>query len=83
MRSAKLFASWLEFYPDLRLEIQQAEARDDKVFLWLRFTGHGAASGIPLEMELAHVCTLRDGKAASVVEYMDREEALAAAGLPE
>ncbi len=41
----KLFASWLEAYPDLRLDIQQAEARGDKVFLWIRFTGHGAASG--------------------------------------
>ena len=79
----KLFASWLEAYPDLRLEIQQAEARGDKVFLWIRFTGHGAASGIPLEMELAHVCTLRDGKAASVVEYTDRNEALEAVGLSE
>jgi ketosteroid isomerase-like protein len=80
---AKLFASWLEAYPDLRLDIQQAEARGDKVFLWIRFTGHGAASGIPLEMELAHVLTLRDGKAASVVEYTDRNEALAEAGLRE
>ena len=34
-------------------------------------------------MELAHVCTLRDGKAASVVEYTDRNEALEAMGLPE
>ncbi len=32
-------------------------------------------------MELAHVLTLREGKAASVVEYMDRREALEAAGL--
>ena len=77
---AKLFASWLEAYPDLRLEIEQAEAWGDKVFLWIRFTGRGAASGIPLEMELAHVLTLRDGKAASVVEYMDRTEALEAMG---
>ena len=79
---ATLFASWLEAYPDLRLDIQQSEARGDKVFLWIRFTGQGAASGIPLEMELAHVVTLRDGKAASVVEYSDRYEALAALGLP-
>jgi ketosteroid isomerase-like protein len=79
----KLFAGWLEAYPDLRLDIQQAEARGDKVVLWIRFTGHGAASGIPLEMELAHVLTLHDGKAASVVEYTDRNEALAAAEPPE
>ena len=83
MSIGKLFASWLEAYPDLRLDIEQAEARGDKVFLWIRFTGHGAASGIPLEMELAHVLTLRDGRAASVVEYSDRNEALEAMGLSE
>jgi ketosteroid isomerase-like protein len=32
-------------------------------------------------MELAHVYTLRDGKAARVVEYADRDKALEAAGL--
>ncbi len=79
----KLFVSWLESYPDLRLEIQQSEARDDTVFLWIRFTGHGAVSGIPLEMELAHVLTLSDGRATSVVEYTDRAEALEAVGLSE
>lgn len=49
----------------------------------VRFAGHGAASGIPLEMELAHVYTMRDGKAARAVEYMDRVEALEATGLEE
>jgi ketosteroid isomerase-like protein len=34
-------------------------------------------------MELAHVLTLRDGKAASVVEYTNRREALEAVGLSE
>lgn len=79
----KLFFGWLDAYPDLKVEIQEAEERGDQVFLWVRFTGHGATSGIPLEMELAHILTLRDGKAASVVEYMDRQEALEAVGLPE
>ena len=77
------FASWLEAYPDLRVEVLDAKANGDKVFLWVRFVGHGAASGIPLEMELAHLYTMRDGKAARVVEYMDRKEALEAAGLRE
>jgi ketosteroid isomerase-like protein len=51
------------------------------VLLWVRFVGHGAASGIPLDMELAHLYTMRDGRAARVVEYMDRDEAREAAGL--
>ena len=61
----------------------ESEGKGDQVFLWVRFVGHGGASGIPIEMELAHVYTLRDGKAARVVEYMDRKEALEAAGLRE
>jgi ketosteroid isomerase-like protein len=79
----KQFASWHEAYPDLKVEILEADGKGDQVFLWVRFVGHGAASGIPLEMELAHLYTLRDGKAARVVEYMDRNEALEAAGLRE
>lgn len=75
------FAAWVEAYPDLRIEILEAEGSGDQVFLWVRFHGHGAASGIPLEMELAHVYTLRDGRAARLVEYVDRDEGRAAAGL--
>ena len=77
------FASWHEAYPDLRVEVLDARAIGDQVFLWVRFVGHGAASGIPLEMELAHLYTMRDGKAVKVVEYMDRNEAFEAAGLEE
>src|SRR5436190_4531534 len=79
----KQFASWIDAYPDLRVEPLEAKANQDRVFLWVRFVGHGAASGAPLEMELAHVYTLRDGKAARCVEYMDRNEALEAVGLGE
>jgi uncharacterized protein len=75
------FASWHQAYPDLRVEILDAQANGDHVLLWVRFIGHGAASGIPLEMELAHLYTMRNGKAAKVVEYMNRAEALEAAGL--
>src|SRR6478609_947629 len=65
----KQFARWLEAYPDLRVEPLDAKEKGDRVFLWVRFIGHGAASGAPLEMELAHVYTLRDGKATRCVEY--------------
>jgi ketosteroid isomerase-like protein len=77
------FASWLDAYPDLRVEVLDARANEDLVFLWVRFIGHGAASGIPLDMELAHLYTMREGTAARVVEYMNRNEALEAAGLRE
>ena len=77
------FASWLEAYPDLKVEVLDAQANGDKVLLWVRFIGHGAASGFPLDMELAHLYTMRDGKPARAVEHMDRDEALEAVGLSE
>jgi ketosteroid isomerase-like protein len=77
------FANWHQAYPDLRVEVLDARANGDRVLLWVRFAGHGATSGIPLEMELAHLYTMRDGKAAKLVEYMNRDEALEAVGLSE
>ena len=77
------FQSWFDAYPDLTVEPLDAKASGDQVFLWVRFSGHGAESGIPMEMELAHLITIRDGRAARTVEYMDRAEALEAAGLRE
>ncbi|HEY6637324.1 MAG TPA: nuclear transport factor 2 family protein [Solirubrobacterales bacterium] len=77
------YARWVDAYPDLTVEPLEAKGFGDKVFLWVRFSGHGGESGIPVEMELAHVITMRDGKAARTVEYFDRAEALEAAGLSE
>jgi uncharacterized protein len=77
------FARWVEAYPDLTVEPVEAKGHGDKVFLWVRFSGHGEESGVPVKMELAHVLTMRDGKASRIVEYLDRAEALEAAGLSE
>jgi uncharacterized protein len=77
------FERWHEAYPDLKVDPLESRGIGDQVFLWVRFAGHGAASGAPMEMELAHVYTMRDGKAARVVEYYDKAEALEAAGLSE
>jgi ketosteroid isomerase-like protein len=79
----KHLANWIEAYPDLKTEPVEAKASGDKVFAWLHFSGHGAGSQVPIEMELAHVITMRDGKWARTVEYADKAEALEAAGLQE
>jgi ketosteroid isomerase-like protein len=79
----KQWSRWLDAYPDLRVEPVDAKAKGDRVFVWVHFIGHGAASGAPVELEVAHVYTFRDGRATRCVEYFDRAEALEAAGLRE
>ena len=56
------FARWYEAYPDLRVEPQEAKSSGDRVFLWVRFSGHGGGSGVPIDMELAHVWTSATGR---------------------
>jgi len=77
------YASWVESYPDLTVEPLEAKGNGDQVFLWVHFSGHGGKSGIPMEMELTHVITMRNGKVARTVEYSDKAEALEATGLLE
>jgi ketosteroid isomerase-like protein len=77
------YERWGEAYPDLRVEPQEARDSDDKVFVWVRFSGHGAGSGIPMEMEMAHVVTLEAGRVCRIEEYLDRVQGLRAAGLSE
>jgi ketosteroid isomerase-like protein len=77
------FARWVEAYPDLRVEPLEVKSNGDMIFVWVRFIGHGAASGLPIDMELAHVCTVRDGKTIRLVEYTDQQDGLKAVGLEE
>jgi ketosteroid isomerase-like protein len=74
---------WVETYPDLRVEPLEIQINGDQAFVWVRFSGHGAESGVPIDMELAHVVTIKRDKVLRVVEYADRAEALEAAGLRE
>jgi ketosteroid isomerase-like protein len=78
-----VFRSWVDAYPDLRVEPLQMRSVEDRVFVWARFLGHGAASEVAIDMERAQVYTLENGKIRRVEEYFDQKEALEAAGLSE
>ena len=79
----KLFASWLEAYPDVTVNPLEARANGQRVFVWVRFVGTAAGSGITLTMELAHVITLEQGKIRRLEECFDRVAGLNAVGLEE
>jgi ketosteroid isomerase-like protein len=74
---------WFDAYPDLQVVPLEIRVNGDRVFVWTRFTGHGADSGAAMEMELAHVVTIERDRTRRIQEYFDRSEALRAAGLQE
>jgi ketosteroid isomerase-like protein len=76
------FTEWAGTFEDIEFEGREVIDAGDKVFAWIRISGRGVVSGIPVEMEQAQVWTFRDGRAVRVEEYFDRDEALRAAGLP-
>jgi ketosteroid isomerase-like protein len=55
----------------------------DCVVVFIRVIATGGASGVPIELEDAHVVTIRDGRIFFTRVYRDRSDALEAAGLSE
>jgi ketosteroid isomerase-like protein len=82
---AGFWLEWLEAWGAQRFEDPEFIDAGDHVVMWA--TGHrvrGRGSGIEVEIPpYAWVATLRDGKVVRGVMYMDRDEALEAAGLSE
>ena len=76
---------WAEYRGEAfgRLAAQVEEIRDlgDSVLVLARFTVSGRRSQIDLDRELGELVTFRDGKIATVHDYLSHGEALEAAGL--
>jgi ketosteroid isomerase-like protein len=75
------FARWTGTFESTDFRSEELLDGGNKVFAWIRFSGKGSISGVPVEMEQAQVWTFHKGKVVMVEEYFDRNEALKAAGL--
>ena len=64
-----------------RMDVERAFDCGDEVLLFVRVRGQGSHTGIPLDVQIAQLVTLRDGKVVRVKVFPDRDEALEAAGL--
>ena len=74
---------WLRHWErPFRIEAEELLDGGDLVVALIRWRGRGKGSGAEIQAEGAHVWELRDGKAVRWDIYRDREQALAAAGLP-
>jgi ketosteroid isomerase-like protein len=79
---AEAVRRWTGAFADYEFEVQELVDAGDSVVMVLRQVGRGKGSGAPVEMTMAWLYTLRDGKIIRVGMFADREEALAASGDP-
>ena len=79
----RFVAGQAESFEAMSLEPEEFIDAGDKVVVPLRFGGRARYTGIEVKFAVVHVATLREGKLARLDIFMDRAEALEAAGLSE
>jgi len=70
-----------EVFEEFRAEPERFWDLDDKVLVFVRTTGRGAASGAGFDIRIGHLWTLRDGLLVRGEGHASRDDALEAAGL--
>lgn len=70
---------WTDTFADVRLEIEELVAMDDRVLAVVMGSGWGKASGVEVENRFCQLWTVSDGVPTRMREYPTREDALAAA----
>jgi ketosteroid isomerase-like protein len=80
-----LFADWFAAFEfdEWQLEVDELFDRDERVVVMARQHGPGSSSGADVGLKFAQVLTLSPGKIVRVDNYLDRGQALEAAGLSE
>jgi ketosteroid isomerase-like protein len=73
---------WREAWDDWTFEVESLHDAGDELVAVVRQSGKSKTSGLPVDMRLAQVWTLRDGKLVRMRMYADPAEAFAAVGLP-
>jgi ketosteroid isomerase-like protein len=76
-----LFREWQSAWESCRIEAEEFHEAGDQVVAFVRVLARGSGSSIDVEMENAHVWTIRDGRAAAIRAYTDRKRAMREAGL--
>jgi uncharacterized protein len=74
---------WVGSWEEYRLIPEEFIDAGDRVVVAYRAVGRGKGSGIEVETRMAHVWTIREGKAVRLEMFRTPAEALEAAGLRE
>jgi ketosteroid isomerase-like protein len=79
----RMWERLIEAWPDLKLEPEEVIDFGKRLLATVRLTGHGRHSGIPFEQRFFQVFTVRRGLVIRQKDFVDRNQALEAAGLEE
>ena len=79
----KAIESVSEPFDDLQVEPREFIEAGDEIIVILHARGRGKSSGLPLDVELAHVFTMQDGHMQVMRAYASKASALKAVGLEE
>jgi uncharacterized protein len=71
-----------EVFADPRWELEEVIEAGPRVFVASKLSARGQSSGAPVETPLFHVVTLVHARAVRFESYLERSQALEAAGLP-
>lgn len=77
------FREWEQTLDDLRVEIDEVVDAGERAVAVGMVRGTGIESGADMEVPIAFLCSLREGKVTRVEEFLDPSEALKAVGLEE
>jgi ketosteroid isomerase-like protein len=78
---AEYFRRWLDVWDDFRWEVEELIDAGNQVLSAALLSGRADSSGVEISQRIFYVTELRNLKVVRVREFLDRGEALAAAGL--
>jgi hypothetical protein len=72
----RFFRSWIDSFDEFRVEPEHVVERRNELIAVVRQSGRGRASGVEIEIRLAHVWTIEDGRAVRWESVPNPDDAL-------
>jgi ketosteroid isomerase-like protein len=79
----QFFEDFLEPFEDVVVEANEFFESGDRIVVFVLLRARPSGSSVVMEIRIGHLWTMRDGKAAELEIFPEREKALQAAGLSE
>jgi ketosteroid isomerase-like protein len=77
----RMWRTWLDAFEDLRFVPEELIDLGDRLLVTAEVSGHGSGSGVAVSEQVFQLFTLRRGLVLKQEDFVDRSQALEAAGL--